>query len=233
MRTKLQEGESLIYIAKKHWIVYLIGLFLAIAIVLAASFIKQTFLGIVLGIVVMLYIHLERKFNIWVVTNRRFIDEKGIVIFYSKETPIDKINNITCSKDILGRMLGYGGVFIQSAAELGLTKANLISKPEMLQAAIIEAQNQFVTQNIIPSDTAPCPICKELIKKDALKCRFCGTVLVEMTTEKVLQQTVDTTFDQNTTDEQKESYEGADAKGNNTNNTNQEIFERRGKIWRP
>lgn len=233
MRTKLQEGESVIYIARKHWVVYLIGLFIALAIFLAADFIKQTLWGIFLGALVMLYVYLERKFNIWVVTNRRFIDERGIAVFYSKETPIDKINNITFSKDILGRIFGYGGIFIQSAAELGLTRANLIAKPEMLQAAIIEAQKQFVVQNVVPPDTAPCPVCKELIKRDALKCRFCGTVLVEMTTENPVHETVNTVFIQDTTDKQKRSYQETDAKENNTNNTNQEIFERRGKVWRP
>jgi len=29
----------------------------------------------------------------------------------------------------------------------------------------------------LESDQRTCPICKEIIKKDALKCRFCGTVL--------------------------------------------------------
>lgn len=233
MRTKLQEGESLIYVAKKHWIVYLIGLFLAIAIILLAGFIKQTFWGVIVGIIVILYIHLERKFNIWVVTNKRFIDERGIVVFYSKETPIDKINNITFSKDILGRIFGYGGVFIQSAAELGLTKANLITKPEALQAAIIEAQKQFVVQNIIPPDTMPCPMCKELIKKDALKCRFCGTVFTEVGAENVFQKTTDTESSQNMSSSQTESNQEATIKENNNNNINQEIFERRGKVWRP
>ncbi len=233
MRTKLQEGESVIYIAKKHWIVYLIGIFIALAIILAADFIKQTLWGIVLGVFVMLYVHFERKFNIWVVTNKRFIDERGIVVFYSKETLIDKINNITFSKDILGRIFGYGGVFIQSAAELGLTKANLIAKPEVLQAAIIEAQKQFAVQNIIPPDTMPCPMCKELIKKDALKCRFCGTVFTEVGAENVFQKTVDTGFAQDMSSSQTESNQETTIKENNTNNTNQETFERRGKVWRP
>lgn len=85
MRTKLQEGESVIYIAKKHWIVYLIGLFLAISVIFLAGFIKQTLWGVVFGIIVMLYVHLERKFNIWIVTNKRFIDERGIVVFIQKK----------------------------------------------------------------------------------------------------------------------------------------------------
>lgn len=233
MRTKLQEGESVIYIARKHWVVYLIGLFIALAIFLAADFIKQTLWGIFLGALVMLYVYLERKFNIWVVTNRRFIDERGIAVFYSKETPIDKINNITFSKDILGRIFGYGGIFIQSAAELGLTKASLIAKPEMLQAAIIEAQKQFAVQNVIPPDTAPCPVCKELIKKDALKCRFCGTVFAEVGAENVFQKTTDAEFSQDMNSRQTESNSETTIKENNTDNTNQGIFERRGKVWRP
>lgn len=213
MRTRLQEGERIIHIARKHWVVYLIGLTVAGASVVLADFVRLTWWGVILGMLVMVYIHLERKFNIWVVTDRRFIDERGIISLYSKETPLDKINNITFSKDVPGRILGYGNIYIQSAAELGLTRAGLVAKPELLQASIIKAQEQLVARGSVPSDSIICPVCKEVIKKGALKCRFCGTVFEET---KQQQGTVEEPPD-----------------GTEKDTVSEKFFERRGQLWRP
>ncbi|MEM3580390.1 MAG: PH domain-containing protein [Candidatus Bathyarchaeia archaeon] len=213
VRTRLQEGEQVIHIARKHWVVYLVGATVAVAIAIVAELIKLTWWGIILGMLVMLYIHFERKFNIWVVTDRRFIDEEGIISFYAKETPLDKINNITFSKDVPGRILGYGTIYIQSAAEFGQTKAGLVTKPELLQAALIRAQEQFAVSRSIPPDSTICPVCKEVIKKGALKCRFCGTVFEET---KQQQGTVEEPPD-----------------GTEKDTVSEKIFERRGQLWRP
>ncbi len=179
MRTKLHEEEKVLYIAQKHWIVYLTGLLISAVIIAVATTFKYSFLGVVFSIAIMLYIHLERKTNLWIVTDRRFIDEYGIISLNSKETPIDKINNVTFSKDIIGMIFGYGDVVIQSAAELGITKAKLIKAPEMLKSAIEEAQRINASRVVIPPDSMQCPVCKEIIKKDALICRYCGYKLAE------------------------------------------------------
>lgn len=236
MRTKLQENEKIIYIARKHWIVFVWGLLISATAVLGAYLIQMTFWGILAGIAILVYVYLERKFNIWVVTNKRLIDEKGIIFIYSKETPIDKIHNVTFSKDVLGRILGYGIITIQSAAELGLTKANFVAKPELLQVAIIEAQNQLVSQNIEPQDVAPCPLCKELIKKDALKCRFCGTVLTTVPIENILRElskeTRESINNENSGNNQELKQESK-IEESNMQNKKQETIERRGRVWRP
>ena len=175
MRTKLLENEKLIYVAKKHWILYVLGFIIASTIVLVFSVIKAIFWGVVIGLLVILYIFYERKTNIWIVTNKRFIDEWGIITNNAKQTSIDKINDITLKKDILGMILQYGDVSVQSAAEIGLISAKLVSHPEKLREAIIFAQKTLMEQS--QEDRIPCPVCKELIKKNAIKCRFCGTEL--------------------------------------------------------
>ena len=50
----------------------------------------------------------------------RVVDESGFTRY--RESPLDKINNVEYDQPIWGRILGYGNVDIQTAAEMGETK---------------------------------------------------------------------------------------------------------------
>lgn len=233
MRIKLQEGEYVIYIAKKHWIVYLIWLVVSLIIVVGAYALKYTLWGVAVSALYLLYVHLERKTNLWIVTDKRFIDEYGIVSLYSKETPIDKINNVTFGKDILGRIFGYGDVMIQSAAELGMTKAKFISQPEMLKAAIEEAQRLYATRQLVPPDSMQCPVCKEIIKKGALICRFCGFKLDSQDIPQVAENQPETVTASSPLVDSRLNVQSSKEDEDKVKHHTTETFERRGKVWRP
>jgi len=87
--------------------------------------------------------YIKWKFNLWAVTNMRVIDEEGFFTRYSKESPLDKINNVEYNQPILGRILGYGNVDIQTAAELGETKYSMIHHPKLLKDTITHAQEEY------------------------------------------------------------------------------------------
>ena len=80
--------------------------------------------------------------NIWAVTNLRVIDEGGFFTRYAKESPLDKINNVEYDQSIWGRLLGFGSVDIQTAAELGETKYDFIHHPKLLKDTITHAQEE-------------------------------------------------------------------------------------------
>jgi uncharacterized membrane protein YdbT with pleckstrin-like domain len=73
----------------------------------------------------------------------RVVDESGFFTRYSKESPLDKINNVEYDQPILGRILGYGNVDIQTAAEMGETKYELIHHPKLLKDTITHAQEEY------------------------------------------------------------------------------------------
>ena len=73
----------------------------------------------------------------------RVVDESGFFTRYSKESPLDKINNVEYDQSIWGRLFGYGNVDIQTAAELGETTYNLIRKPKLLKDTITLAQEEY------------------------------------------------------------------------------------------
>jgi len=101
-----------------------------------------------LEIIWFIYKIFERKNNLWAVTNFRVIDEYGVFSNNSKETPLDKINNISFHQPFLGRIFNYGNVKIQSAAESGATIHKMIEKPKVLKDTITEYQELYKEHQI-------------------------------------------------------------------------------------
>ena len=85
-----------------------------------------------------LYRYLDRRVNIWAVTDRRLIDEWGILTHKSKENPLDKINDIVVEQTIPGRLFGYGSISVQTAAKAGETIIEFVERPEELKQTINE-----------------------------------------------------------------------------------------------
>jgi membrane protein YdbS with pleckstrin-like domain len=150
MRTKLQPGETVALIVRKHWLVLTKpALFLA-AVLLYLPVRHVRILGFesllnyllpyaaALSGALFLYRYLDRRVNIWAVTNERLIDEWGILTHKSKENPLDKINDIVVEQTILGRLFGYGGISVQTAAKAGETIIDFVERPEQLKQTINE-----------------------------------------------------------------------------------------------
>ncbi len=147
MRTHLKKDEKLLIIIRQHWIKLALPFFawLLLAILLLA-FIKNYKVDLIIILLTAIYPMIEYinwKYNLWAVTNMRVVDESGFFTRYSKESPLDKINNVEYDQPVLGRILGYGNVDIQTAAEMGETKYILIHHPKLLKDTITHAQEEY------------------------------------------------------------------------------------------
>jgi uncharacterized membrane protein YdbT with pleckstrin-like domain len=145
MRTALKKDEKLLLIIRQHWIRLVLPVFawLVLSILLTWAF-SATGLGISLLLaLVPMYLYLEWKHNLWAVTSMRVVDESGFFSRYSKESPLDKINNVEYDQTLWGRIFGYGDVDIQTAAEMGETTYNLIHHPKLLKDTITHAQEEY------------------------------------------------------------------------------------------
>ncbi|MBP6021972.1 SHOCT domain-containing protein [Ferruginibacter sp.] len=157
MRTHLKKDEKLLIIIRQHWIKLALPFFawLLLAILLLA-FIKNYKVDLIIILLTAIYPMIEYinwKYNLWAVTNMRVVDESGFFTRYSKESPLDKINNVEYDQPVLGRILGYGNVDIQTAAEMGETKYTLIHHPKLLKDTITHAQEEYKKNQITSQAT--------------------------------------------------------------------------------
>lgn len=152
MRTALKKDEKILLITRQHWLRLVLPFFawLLLAILLI-WWLKGNTSGIIIILLAALYPlfeYINWRHNLWAVTNLRVIDETGFITRYSKESPLDKINNVEYDQSIWGRLFGFGNVDIQTAAELGETKYDLIHHPKLLKDTITHAQEEYKKMQI-------------------------------------------------------------------------------------
>ncbi len=147
MRTQLKKDEKLLLITRQHWIkLWLPVLAWLVISALLLLVIDNNAISLIVILITALYPLVEYinwKYNLWAVTNMRVVDESGFFTRYSKESPLDKINNVEYDQPLLGRIFGYGNVDIQTAAEMGETKYTLIHQPKLLKDTITHAQEEY------------------------------------------------------------------------------------------
>jgi uncharacterized membrane protein YdbT with pleckstrin-like domain len=146
MRTALKKEEKLLIIIRQHWIKLALPFLVWLLLSILMLWWLQNATALVIILLSAIYPGIEFinwKYNLWAVTNMRVVDESGFFTRYSKESPLDKINNVEYDQPILGRILGYGNVDIQTAAEMGETKYQLIHHPKLLKDTITHAQEEY------------------------------------------------------------------------------------------
>jgi len=151
MRSKLKTDEKLLLIIRRHWIKLALPFLAWLVLTIALLWWLHNGIAFIIILGTAIYPALEYinwKYNLWAVTNMRVVDESGYFTRYSKESPLDKINNVEYDQTLWGRIFGYGDVDIQTAAELGETKYQLIHHPKLLKDTITHAQEEYKRMQI-------------------------------------------------------------------------------------
>jgi len=146
MRTPLQQNEKILLTTYTSWVMLVLPIVILVAALALAIWISNGTWFLVLVIPALAFLgwkYFEWKHNIWVVTNFRVIDEFGVFNINTRESPLDKINNVSYQQTIWGRILGFGNVEIQTAATIGETVYNSVDKPKLLKDTITTAQANY------------------------------------------------------------------------------------------
>ncbi len=146
MRTALKKDEKILLITRQHWLKLILPFFAWLLLTILLIWWLNNTTGWIIILVAALYPlfeYISWRHNLWSVTNLRIIDETGFITRYSKESPLDKINNVEYDQSVWGRIFGFGNVDIQTAAEMGETKYMLIHHPKQLKDTITHAQEEY------------------------------------------------------------------------------------------
>ncbi len=148
MRTRLKQNEKVILITRLHWYptiffqIFCAVFCFAVGIIVGTQVAIFYFISLI-AFAFATYKIIDRQKNIWVVTNLRVIDENGVFTHFAKESPLDKINNVSYSQSFWGRQIGYGNVIIQTAAGQGTTMYFGVKNPRQLKDAITTMQEEY------------------------------------------------------------------------------------------
>lgn len=151
MRSRLRPGETVRLVARRHPIAVLwpftVLLFCAGGLAAAALSGTKAWMWLAGAATAAAGLWalgrwLTWRVDLWVVTDRRVIDESGVLTVRMMDSPLETIHNVGCEQSLFGRMLGFGRVVIQTAAEHGETTIDGLARPEELRDAIIEMKEE-------------------------------------------------------------------------------------------
>lgn len=125
--------ERTILVVKKHW-AQLLGCGILLLLSPLTFFITA---------IPAFYFTLRYFMDSIVLTNQKFKVKIGVISKNNISTPLDKINNISYSQGLFGRMFGYGKIVVQSAAAAGASGYSCIANPAEVQRAIENAAEQY------------------------------------------------------------------------------------------
>lgn len=139
------EGEVIVEVVRKHWVVYLVpallclaGLLLWVAVPFAA--VSSASLPMLLGLALVLwggFRGLQRNIDQFVITNMRVFRVSGLLNRRQATMPLGRILDITVVTPLVGKVLGFGHFTFESAArEQGLRDIRYVSRPEQRDLVI-------------------------------------------------------------------------------------------------
>jgi putative membrane protein len=95
-------------------------------------------LGVLGFVILALAPYLRWYWRRYTLTTRRLIVEEGVFHRRERSIPLDRIQDVTLGLPLLGRLLGYGDVIVENAADSGASDTlQAIPHPRRFQEALL------------------------------------------------------------------------------------------------
>lgn len=145
----LAPGETIAFELKPHWRALLWPVIVLLIEVFAGVFLFMTFSNsiirwIIIGVgVVILVWQTLLPFARWlttqyVFTSRRIIVRRGLLTKEGRDMPLSKVNNVSFSVSVLGRIINYGTLVVESASDDGDLVIDDVPDVENVQRSVYE-----------------------------------------------------------------------------------------------
>ena len=157
LRKSLGEGESIRYIARRHWISYL-GSLVILALSLLSFLSAATSKGensagfgavgvtcVLVGLVVLFDSWIRNKTTELAVTNRKVIAKWGFVARKTIEQRLEKVDSVQVDQGIFGRILDYGTIIVHGSGS-STTPIRTIANPIEFRRQVENAVTQLSGQ---------------------------------------------------------------------------------------
>lgn len=142
-KEQLLPDEQLITLEHQHPIVLLrpvlLNIFFAALLIWLSYALGKYWLMLfyLIPLTVLLWAILVRNRREYIVTDRRVVRNEGVFAVSSFDAPLDKINNVFHEQSIMGRLLKYGRVGLETASEQGTTIFDFIPHPVKFKNCIV------------------------------------------------------------------------------------------------
>ncbi len=145
----LAPGETIAFELKPHWRALFLPMLVLIAEVFIATWAFFTFdstvfrwIVVAVGVFIVTW-QVAIPFLRWlstqyVFTSRRIIVRRGILTKQGRDMPLSKVNNVSFQVSVMGRILNYGSLEIESASDDGDLIINDVPNVEDIQRQVYE-----------------------------------------------------------------------------------------------
>ncbi len=154
----LGKNEQILWRARQHWIVlsanFVINLFIFVviwAIYSAAGMLGAGVLGDFLrnnrgfALIALLipicwfgWEFLQWWAEEYLITTHRVVQTEGLINKHTKDSALEKINDITLQQSVLGRILSYGDLAIITGSDMGTNVFKRLAKPVEFKKTLLE-----------------------------------------------------------------------------------------------
>ena len=148
-------GETLVLKAHQHWVVLVKPLLLPIALVVLAAvadFLPSvpsdykaigTLAAIALLGLWLIVVWVRWNSRSFTITDRRVILDTGVFSRSSKVIALDRVQDIATNQSLVGRMLGYGRIEIDSAGAAGRELLSALPNPQHFRDEVFSLSEQL------------------------------------------------------------------------------------------
>lgn len=144
----LGRDEEVVFQAKMHWARLIIPGLIALLFVVGGCSSDESAGGIaiILGLIILIPAVIPMLTTKLTITSKRVYGKVGLIRTKTLDTPLNKVNTVSVSSGLMGKIFRYGTIFITSSS--GVYKFNGIKDADLVRQTLMEQIDRFDEERI-------------------------------------------------------------------------------------